>query len=126
MKWQPYLSLMAKRPNALKYTDFYEKMPEEWKTYFSACTVQEKKDALQLLAVLLKEHEFEVSTQALRLASQYGHPKVESIKQVFYQLINGRGIREPIQPKITVPDMPVAIRGVGHYDRLLDSEGGEA
>src|SRR5690606_32641231 len=74
MKWQPYLSLMAKRPNALKYTDFYEKMPKEWKTYFSACTVQEKKDALQLLAVLLKEHEFEVSTQALRLASQYGHP----------------------------------------------------
>ncbi|OEC83471.1 hypothetical protein A9D46_19035 [Photobacterium damselae subsp. damselae] len=59
-------------------------MPEEWKNYFSNCTVQEKKEALQLLAVLLKEHDFEVSTQALRIASQYGHPKVESIKQVFY------------------------------------------
>ncbi|WP_210730841.1 hypothetical protein, partial [Ureibacillus thermosphaericus] len=33
MKWQPYLTLMAKRPNALKYTDFYEKMPEEWKNF---------------------------------------------------------------------------------------------
>jgi hypothetical protein len=123
MKWQPYLTLMAKRPNALKYTDFYEKMPEEWKNYFSNCTVQEKKEALQLLAVLLKEHDFEVSTQALRIASQYGHPKVESIKQVFYQLINGRGIREPIQPKKHVPDMPEAIRGVRHYDRLFESQG---
>ncbi|GCD81099.1 hypothetical protein PTHTG4_01610 [Parageobacillus thermoglucosidasius] len=35
MKWQPYLILMAKRPNALKYTDFYEKMPSEWQDYFS-------------------------------------------------------------------------------------------
>ena len=126
MKWQPYLTLMAKRPNALKYTDFYEKMPEEWKNYFSNCTIQEKKDALQLLAVLLKEHDFEVSTQALRHASQYGHPKVESIKQVFYQLINGRGIREPIKPKISVPNMPEAFRGVGHYDRLFESPGGGA
>lgn len=123
MKWQPYLTLMAKRPNTLKYMDFYEKMPEEWKNYFSNCTVQEKKEALQLLAVLLKEHDFEVSTQALRIASQYGHPKVESIKQVFYQLINGRGIREPIQPKKHVPDMPEAIRGVRHYDRLFESQG---
>lgn len=96
MKWQSYLYLMPKRPNALKYTEFYEKMPEEWKTYFSKCTVQEKKNALQLLAVLLKEHDFKVSTQGLSLASQYGQPKVESIKQVFYQLINGRGIREPV------------------------------
>ncbi len=126
MKWQPYLSLMAKRPNALKYTDFYEKMPEEWKRYFSNCTIQEKKDALQLLAVLLKEHDFEVSTQALRLASQHGHPKVESIKQVFYQLINGRGITKPIKPGINIPDMPQAYRGVKHYDRLFEPSGGDA
>lgn len=126
MKWQPYLTLMAKRPNALKYTDFYEKMPEEWKNYFSNCTIQQKKEALQLLAVLLKEHDFEVSTQALRLASHYGHPNVESIKQVFYQLINGRGTREPIQPKLSVPNMPEASRGVRHYDRLFLSTGGEA
>jgi hypothetical protein len=126
MKWQPYLSLMAKRPNALKYTDFYEKMPEEWKRYFSNCTIQEKKDALQLLAVLLKEHDFEVSTQALRLASQHGHPKLESIKQVFYQLINGRGITKPIKPGINIPDMPQAYRGVKHYDRLFEPSGGDA
>lgn len=125
MKWQPYLILMAKRPNALKYTDFYEKMPSEWQDYFSHCTIREKQKTLQLLAVLLKEHDFEISTQALRLASQYGHPSVDSIKQVFYQLINGRGIREPIQPKISVPTMPEASRGLSHYDRFFESTGGE-
>ncbi|GFZ82048.1 integrase [Compostibacillus humi] len=121
MKWQPYLTLMAKRPNALKY----DKMANEWKNYFSNCTIQEKKEALQLLSVLLKEHNFEISTQALRLATQRGHPDIESIKHIFYQLINGRGIRDPIKPKIRVPNMPNTSRGVNHYDRLFQSTGGE-
>jgi hypothetical protein len=30
MKWQPYLTLMAKKPMANKYTEFYEKLPPEW------------------------------------------------------------------------------------------------
>src|SRR5690606_28718004 len=29
LKTQPYLTLMAKRPNALKYTSSYDQMPEE-------------------------------------------------------------------------------------------------
>ncbi|MBN3585561.1 IS21 family transposase, partial [Algoriphagus aestuarii] len=70
LKWQPYLTLMAKRPNALKYTSFYDQMPEEWRNYLSNCTTEEKKKALELLASLLKEHDFELATQALRLAGQ--------------------------------------------------------
>jgi len=65
MKWQSYLNLIAKRPRALKYTGFYNQMPTEWQEYFSNCTVGEKKEALHLLAVLLKEHNFEISTNAL-------------------------------------------------------------
>ena len=30
MEWQPYLNLMAKRPTAIKYTSFYEQLPQEW------------------------------------------------------------------------------------------------
>jgi hypothetical protein len=54
MKWQPYLNLMAKRPTALKYTSFYDQLPEEWKNYFSSCTVAEKPEALKLLSMVLK------------------------------------------------------------------------
>lgn len=125
MKWQPYLTLMAKRPTALKYTDFYAKLPVEWQEYFSQCMVQEKQNALRLLAVLLKEHDFEVPTKALKIASENGHPSADSIKQVFYQLISGRGIRESIQPKTQLPSMPEVTRGLQHYDRLFESAGGE-
>ncbi|MDQ0974617.1 hypothetical protein QFZ31_004495 [Neobacillus niacini] len=53
MKWQPYLNLMAKSPTALKYTTFYDQLPEEWKSYFGACTVAEKPEALKLLSIAM-------------------------------------------------------------------------
>lgn len=40
VKWQPYLSLMAKRPMAIKYTSFYEQLPKEWQIYLEQCTVR--------------------------------------------------------------------------------------
>lgn len=119
MKWQPYLKLMAKRPLALKYTSFYDQLPDEWKTYFESCTVAEKPEALRLLASVLKDHDFRKITEALKIASEHGHPSVESIKQVFYQIINGRGIRKEIHLKKPLPNMPNAVRGLAHYDQLI-------
>jgi transposase len=125
MKWLPYLTLMAKRPMAIKYTEFYEKLPPEWQDYLSNCTIQEKQATLQLLAVLLKEHDFQVPTRALIMASEHGHPSIDSIKQMFYQLINGRGIRSSINPKENIPIMPNAVRGLKQYDQLFGSSGGD-
>jgi len=119
IKWQPYLNLMAKRPMALKYTSFYEQLPDEWQYYLNACTASEKSEALRFLAKVLKDHDFSRITEALTIASEHGHPSVESINQVFYQLINGRGIRSDISPKQSLPRMPEAARGLEQYDQLL-------
>lgn len=119
MKWQPYLNLMAKRPLALKYTSFYEQLPIEWQEYLSSCTAAEKSDALRLLSTFLKEYDFTYITKALILASEHGHPSVDAIKQVFYQLINGQGSWESIRPKLPLPPMPEASRGLNHYDQLF-------
>ncbi|MGS2776977.1 IS21 family transposase [Robertmurraya sp. GLU-23] len=118
MKWQPYLNLMAKRPTALKYTSFYEQLPDEWKMYFQSCTVAEKPEALRLLSTILKDYDFTLITQALVIASEHGHPSIEAIKQVFYQLINGRGVRSEIRPAIALPELPKATRGLDRYDQL--------
>ena len=118
MKWQPYLNLMAKRPTALKYTSFYDQLPKEWKDYFQACTVEEKSQALKLLSLVLKNHDFSQITKALIIASEHGHASVEDIKQVFYQIINGRGNRSEIKPKAPLPRLPEATRGLERYDLL--------
>ena len=35
MDWLPYLTTLAKRPNALKYTGFYHQLPDPWQEYLS-------------------------------------------------------------------------------------------
>src|SRR5690625_3608111 len=85
MNWQPYLTLIAKRPMAMKYTSFYDQRPEEWQRYLSACTKAEKQEALRLLADLLKHHDLTVATEALKIASQHGHPSADSVKHMVYQ-----------------------------------------
>lgn len=127
MNWQPYLTLMAKRPTGLKYSSFYDQLPEEWKIYFEACSLEEKKAALSLLSVLLKEQGFDQPTEALRMASEHGHPTAESIKHVYYQLVNGRGIRETLSlPRLPqkLPMAEIASRGLTHYDQLFVMAGG--
>lgn len=104
---------------ALKYTSFYEQLPTEWQEYLSSCTAAEKSDALRLLSTFLKEYDFTYITKALILASEHGHPSIDAIKQVFYQLINGRGSWESIKPKLPLPPMPEASRGLNHYDQFF-------
>lgn len=126
MIWQPYLSLMARRPTAIKYTSFYDQLPIRWQNYLNECTLKEKKQVLQLLASLLKEHNLEKVTEALVIASERSHPSPEAIKQVFYQLIHGRGYRETLEMKPSIPLMPVAERGIKKYDVFFSSERREA
>ncbi|WP_432356963.1 IS21 family transposase [Sporosarcina sp. UB5] len=127
MNWQPYLTLMAKRPTALKYSSFYDQLPEDWKLYFEECTVEEKKNALGLLSVILKGQDFDLPTKALKMASEHGHPSAESIKHVYYQLMNGRGIRETLPLSRLTKKVPVTgetTRGLTHYDQLMRLSGG--
>lgn len=124
--WEPYLSLMAKRPTAIKYTSFYDQLPSIWQEYFDTCTVAEKQKGLQLLSVLLKEQNFELANRALEIASQTNHPSVDSIKQIYYQLVNGRGIRDTIKVTDKVPTVPSVIRGSSQYDQLYSDVQGES
>lgn len=125
MNWQPYLSLMAKRPTALKYTTFYNQLPDIWQKYLHECTVEEKKKALLLLSTILKNHRLQIATEALEIASEGCHPSSETIKQVFHQLVHGRGHRQTLKLKTKVPSMPSAERGMSRYDAFFTMEGGK-
>lgn len=124
MIWQPYLSLMAKRPNALKYTSFYDQLPAIWKQFLSACTLHEKQSVLRLLSELLKEQDFSLCTRALTVASVHGHPSTENIKQIYYQLKKDPGSQRVFRPRIVLPKVPAATRGLKHYDQLYVDKGG--
>lgn len=62
----------------------------------------------------MKDYDFSIITEALKIATEHGHPSVESIKQLFYQLINGRVIREEVHLQKSLPIMPKATRDLQH------------
>lgn len=49
MKWLPYIELMAKRPTALKYTTFYQELPDNWQKYLNNQDSEGKRKGLTSL-----------------------------------------------------------------------------
>jgi len=47
MDWLPYLTTLAKRPNALKYTGFSHDLPDPWQEYLKDLSKEEKKKSLK-------------------------------------------------------------------------------
>ncbi|MCK0473035.1 IS21 family transposase [Halalkalibacter sp. APA_J-10(15)] len=123
MVWQPYLELLSKRPRAIKYSSIYENFPPIWSEYLQNCTEEEQKRALSLLGKLLKNDEFTLLNEALKMASNYGHPSIDQIKHCFYSILNEDHSHNTITPRNSVPFMPNAARGLSHYDTMFQVGG---
>ncbi|MYL55887.1 IS21 family transposase [Pontibacillus yanchengensis] len=123
MVWQPYLDLLSRRPRAIKYSSLYEQFPQIWTDYLNNCTEEEQKSALRLLGKLLKNNDFRLLNQALQSASVHGHPSADQIKHCFYSLLHDDHPYQTIKPTVEVPQVPVASRGLSHYDSLFQNGG---
>ncbi len=120
MIWQPYLTLLSKRPRAIKYSSLYDQFPALWTEYLNICTEEEQKSALRLLADLLKNDDFSLLNEALKSASINNHPSVDQIKHCFYTLLNEDTAHKAITPSMSVPKVPEAARGLSHYDSFFE------
>jgi len=123
MIWQPYLDLLSRRPRAIKYSSIYNQFPPIWTDYLRNCTIEEQKSALSLLGELLKNDDFSLLNEALKLASSHGHPSADQIKHCFYSVLHQYQDYGTIIPNISLPKMPDATRGLSHYDFLLQGGG---
>jgi len=80
MDWLPYLTQLARRPAALKYTGIYPMLPDPVQEFLSSCDYQAKKEVLRVLARLTKESSFEQATEALVAALEHGACDADSIR----------------------------------------------
>ena len=46
MKWLPYIDLMSRRPAAMKYTEFYQQLPDNRQKYLSKQNADGKRKGL--------------------------------------------------------------------------------
>ena len=86
MDWLPYLSQLAKRPAALKYTGIYTMLPQEVQQFLDSCTHPVRKETLKVLADLTHRSDFGKATQAVKAIVSLGVNDVDSVMAAFNRL----------------------------------------
>ncbi len=86
MNWYPYLTTLAKRPNALKYSGFYRELPDPWQNYLDACDYEDKKSSLRVLLKILEESDMDTATRSLEECDKKGAPSSDGILLSYYRL----------------------------------------
>ena len=122
MNWYPYLSLMAKRPNALKYTGFYNKLPDPLKEYFDQCKNAEKNRALKIICRIIQETDLDTAVRAFIKTLENGVSDLDSVITTYYRLSSKVSNFEDLELSDDIPKLTPYSSDIHAYDNLLRKE----
>jgi len=122
MKWLPYLELMSKRPTALKYTSFYEELPDNWRKYLSNQNSEGKRKGLISLHTMLSKHDMGTAADVLNFAISNGTSDADSILMSWRVLTSDVQPLQPLQLNQNLTQMPVFKTNNQKYDHLFQKE----
>lgn len=100
MLWGPYLEILAQRPAALKYSEFYTCLPDPLRLFMDACPSEDKRQILKLLSKNDHTNSLEESIAHLAEAVKLDPDDADSLIAAYHFLLNRPG---PI-PKNKLPD----------------------
>lgn len=83
MNWIPYLSELARRPNALKYTGIYSLLPDPVQHYIDRSKTKDRSAMLKALAYMNRESGFDLACQILTQAIEQDVCDYDSIMMVY-------------------------------------------
>lgn len=119
MKWLPYINLMSKRPEALKYTDFYNNLPDNWKKYLGNQDSDGKRKGLISLYTILKKHDIKVAEDALAFAITNGVDDSDSLLAAYRTITAQVQQLQPMQLHEGITQMPSFSIDNSKYDNFL-------
>jgi len=117
--WQPYLKLIAKRPNALKYVKFYDTLPYNWQAYLSGLKRDDKKEALRILSEILLEHDLDIAEQALAYNLENNVTDVPSILTTYHRITDQLKGLDGIKLPESVPEIESFQAQPQDYNQLI-------
>lgn len=122
MKWLPYIDLMSKRPAALKYTEFYRQLPDNWQKYLGKQNAEGKRKGLTSLYTMLQKHDMRAAEDALAFAISNGVHDADSVLAAYRTLTSQVQQLQPMQMNGTIIAMPSFTPDNSKYDNLFDRE----
>lgn len=124
MNWHPYLSVVARRPMALKYTGFYQQLPDPLRGYLEECGASDKSATLRLLSKLTNESDFEMATKAFATTLENGVKDLDSVLTTYYRLTRALPAVDKIKLPEGIQDVCSYKPDMEAYDQLLSAGGG--
>ena len=122
MNWLPYLELMSRRPMAIKYTDFFNTLPENWRKYLASQDLVGRRKGLTALHEMLKQHDMDTAETALSVAIDNGVKDADSILAAYRALTAPTHNMAPMQLKCNIVQQPKFTIDNTKYDRLFARE----
>ena len=119
MKSGPYLELMSRRPNALKYTGFFHELPQTLQDYLTVCDYEQKKGALRLLMKMLEQGELDTAIEAFRFCIERGIKDLDSIWAKYYTMVCTHVQIQDVLLNTKTPDVEPYTVNNAIYDNLL-------
>lgn len=123
--WLSYLPAIVKKPNALRYTEFFKTLPEIWQDYFNKGDYEKSKCMLSALAPLIMGGKVEDATAALELALDSGTDDADSFLACY------RSLTETLIPiaDLVAPNTPaqvIYVQDLSVYENLMNRHVGRA
>ena len=84
LDWTQYMGSLCRKPGGATETRFFEQMPRLWREHLQATQGKERKSALTVLREIVMDGNVALSDDALAMASEYGNPDADSIRQCYY------------------------------------------
>lgn len=119
MIWAPYLSVMAKRPNAFKYVPFFEELPPPLRTFLQACDLSGKQQILRFLAKESQRGDLALPIAHLTdaLALKPGNPDALIAAYAFVSNRPGTASKSPVSSDL--PVTPEYTLDLSVYGKLM-------
>lgn len=119
MQWLPYLTQLARRPGALKYTGIYQMLPQPVKEYMEELSKQDRGKVLRVIADLTQKSSFEKAIKTVSTALSYGAADVDSLINLHRYLYEKVLQLEPIHLPEHIPHLNRYVPDFMAYDRSL-------
>ena len=125
MQWLPYLTQLARRPGALKYTGIYQMLPQPVKEYMDDLSKQDKGKVLRAIAALTRKSSFEKAVETVSIALSYGATDVDSLVNLHSRLHEKALQLEPVRLPEHIPQLKRYEPKLAAYDNCLGKAGGK-
>ncbi len=120
MIWAPYLRVLAKRPNALKYTGFYENLDKETRMFLNKQDLPGKKAILTELAKSSEVWGIHKSLSGINRAIRLGAKDADTLISAFHFTMNIPGKVPKNRVPENLPKTEEYVLSLSEYGRFME------